>query len=116
MRIAVGYDEGKVHGHLGSTKQFKLYLVENDKVVKTQIVGTDGARHGQIAYFLHDLAVDTVITGGMGYNMKQKFDTMQMDYYSDVSGDADEAVEDLLLDKLNYDNSKIIHHHHLPDL
>ena len=35
MKIAVNYDNGNIFQHFGSTKQFKLYEVENQKVVST---------------------------------------------------------------------------------
>lgn len=38
MKIAVNYDNGNIFQHFGSTKQFKLYEVENQKVVSTRLL------------------------------------------------------------------------------
>ena len=37
MRIAVTYDNGQVFQHFGHTEEFKIYTVEDNKVVLTQI-------------------------------------------------------------------------------
>ena len=42
MRIAVTYDNGNVFQHFGRTEQFKIYDVEDGKVVSSQVVGSSG--------------------------------------------------------------------------
>ncbi|MFR9047123.1 MAG: NifB/NifX family molybdenum-iron cluster-binding protein [[Clostridium] leptum] len=36
MKIAVTYDNGTVYQHFGHTKQFKIYTVEDNKVVSSE--------------------------------------------------------------------------------
>ena len=63
MRIAVTYENGEVFQHFGHTEQFKLYDVENGKIVAEQIVPTNGSGHGALAGFLkaaQALAEDTL--------------------------------------------------------
>ena len=38
MRIAVTYDNGAVFQHFGHTEQFKLYDVEDGKIVSSEVV------------------------------------------------------------------------------
>ncbi|MBQ1802152.1 NifB/NifX family molybdenum-iron cluster-binding protein [Lachnobacterium bovis] len=45
MRVAVTYDNGNVFGHFGRTEEFKVYDIEDGKVVNTQILGTNGEGH-----------------------------------------------------------------------
>lgn len=45
MRIAVTYENGQVFQHFGHTGQFKLYDVEDGKIVSSQIVDTNGSCH-----------------------------------------------------------------------
>ena len=52
MKIAVTYEDGKVFQHFGHTEQFKVYDVEDGKVVKSEVVGTNGQGHGALAGFL----------------------------------------------------------------
>ena len=43
MKIAVTYDNGEIFQHFGHTEQFKLYDIENGKVVASEVVGTNGS-------------------------------------------------------------------------
>ena len=66
MKIAVTYENGDVYQHFGHTQQFKLYSVEENKVVSSEIVDTNGQGHGALANFLSNYNVDTMICGGIG--------------------------------------------------
>ena len=39
MKIAVTYDNGQVFQHFGHTQSFKIYEIENGKIVSSQVVG-----------------------------------------------------------------------------
>ena len=43
MRIAVTYENGEIFQHFGHTEQFKLYDVEDGRIVAEQIVPTNGS-------------------------------------------------------------------------
>ena len=49
MRVAVTYDNGNVFGHFGRTEEFKVYDIEDGKVVNAQILGTNGEGCGALA-------------------------------------------------------------------
>ena len=66
MRIAVTYENGQIFQHFGHTEQFKLYDVEDGKVVSSQILDTNGTGHGALAELLRAGQVDTLICGGIG--------------------------------------------------
>ena len=66
MRIAVTYENGDVFQHFGHTKQFKVYDVENGKIVSSEIIDTNGSGHGALAGVLSSLHVDALICGGIG--------------------------------------------------
>ena len=42
MKIAVTYDTGNVFQHFGRTEQFKVYEVEDNKVVSSEVIGSGG--------------------------------------------------------------------------
>ena len=46
MRIAVTYDNGKIFQHFGRTEQFKVYEVGDNKVVSSEVIGSNGVGHG----------------------------------------------------------------------
>ena len=48
MRVAVTYDNGNVFGHFGRTEQFKIYDIEDGKVVSSQILDTNGEGCGAV--------------------------------------------------------------------
>ena len=66
MRIAVTYESGKVFQHFGHTERFKIYDIEEGKIMGEQVVDTNGSGHGALAGFLADLKVDSLICGGIG--------------------------------------------------
>ena len=55
MRIAVTYENGQIFQHFGHTETFKIYDVEEGKVVHSEIVDTNGSGHGALAGVLKAL-------------------------------------------------------------
>ena len=66
MRIAVTYEAGEIFQHFGHTESFKLYDVEDGKIVESKVVGTNGSGHGALAVLLSESNVDVLICGGIG--------------------------------------------------
>lgn len=68
MRIAVTYDKenGQIFQHFGHTEQFKLYQVENGRVVSSVTLPTNGTGHGALAALLAQMKADVLICGGIG--------------------------------------------------
>lgn len=50
MKIAVTYENGDVFQHFGHTKQFKIFDVEDGKVIKTAVIDTNGNGHGALGH------------------------------------------------------------------
>ncbi len=67
MRIAVTYENGQIFQHFGHTETFKIYDVEEGKVVHSEVVDTNGSVHGAFAGVLHALNVDVLICGRSFY-------------------------------------------------
>lgn len=44
MTIAVTYENGQIFQHFGHTQQFKLYDVEDGKIISSKIIDTNGSR------------------------------------------------------------------------
>ena len=111
MKIAVTYDEGKIFQHFGHTEQFKIYYVENEAIVKEEIISTNGSGHGVLAGILAENDVDTLICGGIGGGAQTALRENEIKFYGGVSGDADEAVKALISGTLNYNASVRCSHH-----
>lgn len=113
MRIAVTYENGEIFQHFGHTSQFKVYDVEEGKIVKSEIVDTMGSGHGALAGFLVAQRVDKLICGGIGGGAQTALKRMGIELFGGVTGDADAAVEALLEGKLAYNpDVQCSHHEH----
>ncbi len=113
MRIAVTYENEMVFQHFGHSKQFKIYDVENDDVVNSEVIETEGRGHGSLAGFLGAAQVDTLICGGIGAGAQSALKEVGIDLFACVSGNADEAVDALLQGTLKYEkNATCSHHEH----
>ena len=113
MKIAVTFENGNVFQHFGHTEKFKIYDISNGKIVNESIVDTNGSGHGALAGFLKENSVDTLICGGIGNGAKQALAEAGIKLYGGVVGNADNAVNDLLQDKLNFnENVQCEHHDH----
>ena len=112
MKIAVTYEDGRVFQHFGHTAQFKLYTVEDGKVVSEAVVDTNGNGHGALAGFLESLGVNVLICGGIGGGARFALQDADIEIYGGVSGDADEAVETFLAGALAFDPHACCSHHH----
>ena len=116
MKIAVTYDNGNVFGHFGHTEEFKIYDVEDGKVVGSEVVPTNGSGHGALAGFLKERGVDTLICGGIGGGAIAALAEAEIAVYGGVTGNADKAVETFLSGSLAYDpNAKCSGHEHSHD-
>lgn len=113
MRIAVTYENENIFAHFGHTKTFKIYEIENNAVVKTDIVDTMGSGHGALSGFLAANGVDTLICGGIGAGAKNALADAGIKLYGGVCGKADEAVEALLNGNLQFNpDIQCSHHEH----
>ncbi len=111
MRIAVTYENGDIFQHFGRTEQFKVYDVDNGRIVSAQVVGTDGRGHGALAEVLNELGADTLICGGIGGGAQAALAEAKIKLYGGASGDADVAVEALLAGTLKFQPDVQCSHH-----
>lgn len=111
MKIAVTYENGQVFQHFGHTEKFKVYEVENGKIVKTEIVDTNGQGHGALAGFLFNGGIDTLICGGIGGGARNALAEAGIKLFPGAKGDADAQVESFLAGNLIYDPDTMCNHH-----
>ena len=116
MRIAVTYENGLIFQHFGHTKEFKVYDVEDGRVVSSQVVNTNGSGHGALAGVLSGLKADVLICGGIGGGAQMALAAANVRLYGGVSGPADRAVEAFLAGELDYNpHVRCDHHDHEHD-
>ena len=113
MKIAVTYEAGLIFQHFGHTAAFKIYEVENNEVISTRVVDTNGSGHSALASFLADLGVNVLICGGIGGCAQTALANAGIQLFGGVHGDADDAVYDYLVGELAYNpNARCDHHGH----
>lgn len=110
MRIAVTYDKGEIFQHFGHTEEFKVYEVEDNKVVSSQVVGSEGQGHGALASLLSGKGIDVLICGGIGGGAQAALAERGIKLCSGASGSADEAVEAYLRGELHSAGCTCDHH------
>ena len=111
MRIAVTFADGEVFGHFGHTEKFKIYDGEENRIVSSEIVDTNGQGHGALADFLKSKSTDALICGGIGGGAMSALVAAAITVYAGVSGDADKAVESLLSGNLKFSSEVNCNHH-----
>ena len=113
MRIAVTYENGEIFQHFGHTEQFKLYDVEDGKIVSSQVVDTNGSGHGALAGLLLAMHADVLICGGIGGGAQMALAEAGIRLYGGVSGSADQAVNALIAGNLSFNpDVRCSHHDH----
>lgn len=112
MKIAVTYDNGNIFQHFGKTEFFKVYEVEDGKVVSSEVIGSNGVGHGALAGLLADKAVDVLICGGIGGGAQAALEEAGVELCAGAEGDADRAVEAYLKGELVSSGANCDHHHH----
>jgi len=111
MRVAVTYDNGEIFQHFGHTEQFKVYDIEDGKIVHEEVVDTNGQGHGALAGFLFGGKVDTLICGGIGGGAQVALSEAGIKLFGGVSGNADEAVKALIAGNLEFNPDVKCNHH-----
>lgn len=111
MKIAVTYDNGNIFQHFGKTEFFKVYEVENNQVISSEVISSNGAGHGALAELLGNQAVDLLICGGIGGGAQTALADAGVEVCSGVQGDVDQAVEAYLKGELVSAGVNCDHHH-----
>ena len=108
MKIAATYDNGNIFQHFGKTEFFKVYEVEDNKVVSSEVIGSNGTGHGALAGLLAEQGISVLICGGIGGGAQSALAEAGIEL---CSGDADAAVEAYLKGELVSTGVNCDHHH-----
>ena len=111
MKIAVTYENGEVFQHFGHTETFKVYEVEDGKVISSQIIGSDGNGHEALAGLLANQRIDVLICSGIGGGAQAALSEQGIDLCAGASGSADAAVEAYLRGELVNTGANCDHYH-----
>ena len=112
MKIAVTYEDGNVFQHFGRTENFKIYEVEDGKVVSAEVMSSDGVGHEALAWLLKDSGIDALICGGMGQGAQDALAEAGIEVCAGAEGNTDEAVAAFLAGELVNTGVNCDHHDH----
>lgn len=111
MKIAVTYENGNIFQHFGHTEQFKIYETENNAVVNSFILDTNGSGHGALAGFLKANGVNVLICGGIGGGAQTALANAGIRLFGGAQGSADDAVNAFLAGNLIFNPNVMCSHH-----
>ena len=109
MKIIVPIEDEMIYQHFGHTPMFRLYEIEENRIIHTQDYLTSGHGHVIMCQMVFDLGATVVIAGGYGMPVQEALASHGVRIFGGVSGNADEAVSAYLNGTL-IDNANIAHH------
>jgi predicted Fe-Mo cluster-binding NifX family protein len=96
MKITVTHENDNVFQYFGHTKQFKVYTIENLKVVSSEVIATDKEGQSSISDFLEKIGTTVLICGGIREEAKKILTEKGIVVYSGADGNTDEVVQGFL--------------------
>ena len=112
MKIAVTYDNGNVFQHFGRTENFKIYEVEDGRVISSEVMNSNGVGHEALAWLLKEADIDVLICGGMGQGAQDALAEAGIEVCAGAEGNTDEAVAAFLAGELVNTGVNCDHHDH----
>ena len=112
MKIAVTYDNGNIFQHFGRTEFFKVYEIEDNKVISSDVIGSNGNGNGALEGLLSGQSHNVLICGGIGGGAQAALAEAGVELCAGAEGDADQAVEAYLKGELISTGANCDHHHH----
>ena len=110
MKIAVTYENGKVFQHFGKTESFKIYEVEDNQIVSSEVISSNGSGQGALAGLLAEQGIDVLICGGIGGGAQAALADAGIELCAGAQGDTDQAVEAYLKGELVSSGVNCDHH------
>ena len=95
MKVAVTYEKetGNVFQHFGKTQYFKIYQIQDDKILSSEVIDNGGNGHHAIPPYLKSLGVETLILGNRGQGAIEAIAASGLKELPGITGSADEAAE-----------------------
>ncbi len=103
----------EVFQHFGRTEFFKVYRIEDGKILSGQLVSTNGQGHGALAGVLSTIGADALICGGIGGGAQMALAQYGVKLFGGVTGKCDDAAQAFVEGRLQYqEDIRCDHHEH----
>lgn len=93
MIVAIAEENGCVFPHFGETPSFRLYTIQEGKVVSTQSESTNGASHRELIPWLKSHHVEVLICGGIGGGAVEFLQDEKITLYAGEEGAVDDLIQ-----------------------
>ena len=95
MKVAVTYEKetGNIFQHFGKTQYFKIYQIEDGKILSSEVIDNGGNGHHAIPPYLKSLDVETLIRGNRGQGAIEAIAASGLKEMPGITGSADKAAE-----------------------
>ena len=116
MKIAATYDIGtnSIFQHFGKTQNFKIYEIEDGKIIKSEVIDNGGFGHHDLAVFLKNIGVEVLILGNRGQGAVDALNNAGIKQFAGITGNPDDAVELFLNGNLKDNPLAMCNHQHGP--
>lgn len=113
MKIAATYDllSNSIFQHFGKTQNFKIYEIQNGKVVSSEVVDNGGFGHHDLCGYLKGLGVETLILGNRGQGAIDALNRAGIKQLAGITGNPDVAVQQYLDGTLKDNPDAKCNHH-----
>lgn len=110
-KIAIPVENGTVFQHYGKARQFKIYTIDDDKVIESVTAEPEDGGHEAVAFWLVMRGVNAVICGNIGPGSLGALAGAGIVALAGVEGDADEAIAKFIAGELAPTSSPNCDHH-----
>lgn len=96
MKIAISTIGTQVAPHFGRCPEYTLVEIEEGEVVKRETIQNPGHQPNFLPSYLANMAVNIIITGGMGRRARPLFAQYEIETILGVAGPIEQAINDFL--------------------
>ncbi len=102
MRLAIPYDNGQVHDHLGSTEAFKFYEIDGNEVKSAAVVEAPAGGRDALFAFLADEKIDILLGGGLCSTAVSLLGQMGVRAFGGAEGEVDSQLRAFMADEIEF--------------
>ncbi len=96
MKIAISTESGNVCAHFGRAPEFTFVTIEDNQVVKKEILQNPGHSVGSIPQFVNQHGAKYMIAGGMGRRAEDFFNQYGIEVIMGITGKVEDVIKKIL--------------------
>jgi len=96
MKIAISTESGNVCAHFGRAPEFTFVTIEDNQVLKKEVLQNPGHSVGSIPQFVNQQGAKYMIAGGMGHRAEAFFNQYGIEVIIGISGTIDDVIKKVL--------------------